>query len=67
MANKETKLKFKVGIEGVDKLRGLTSSLKRLNDNTLLADKSGKIITKFKKSKKTATQNIVALKILQFI
>ena len=32
MANKETKLKFKVGIEGVDKLRGLTSSLKKLND-----------------------------------
>ena len=42
MANKETKLKFKVGIEGVDKLRGLTSSLKKLNDNSTLVDKSGK-------------------------
>ena len=65
MANKETKLKFKVGIEGVDKLRGLTSSLKRLNDNTLLADKSGKkLLLNLKNQRKTATQNISGTKTL---
>ena len=63
--NKETKLKFKVGIEGVDKLRGLTSSLKRLNDNTLLADKSGKkLLLNLKNQRKTATQNISGTKTL---
>ena len=59
MANKETKLKFKVGIEGVDKLRGLTSSLKKLNDNSLLSTSSSKkLLVSLQKQKKAATQTI---------
>ena len=59
MANKETKLKFKVGIEGVDKLRGLTSSLNKLNDNSLLSTSSSKkLIVSLQKQKKAATQTI---------
>jgi len=57
--NKETKLKFKVGIEGVDKLRGLTSSLKKLNDNSLLSTSSSKkLLVSLQKQKKAATQTI---------
>ena len=59
MANRETKLKFKVGIEGVDKLRGLTSSLKKLNDNSLLSTSSSKkLLVSLQKQKKAATQTI---------
>jgi len=59
MANKETKLKFKVGIEGVDKLRGLTSSLKKLNDNSLLSTSSSKkLLVSLQKQKKAATETI---------
>ena len=59
MANKETKLKFKVGIEGVDKLRGLTSSLKKLNDNSFLSTSSSKkLLVSLQKQKKAATQTI---------
>ena len=59
MANKETKLKFKVGIEGVDKLRVLTSSLKKLNDNSLLSTSSSKkLLVSLQKQKKAATQTI---------
>ena len=59
MANKETKLKFKVGIEGVDKLRGLTSSLKKLKDNSLLSTSSSKkLLVSLQKQKKAATQTI---------
>ena len=59
MANKETKLKFKVGIEGVDKLRGLTSSLKKLNDNSVLSTSSSKkLLVSLQKQKKAATQTI---------
>jgi len=59
MANKETKLKFQVGIEGVDKLRGLTSSLKKLNDNSLLSTSSSKkLLVSLQKQKKAATETI---------
>ena len=59
MANKETKLKFKVGSEGEDKLRGLTSSLKKLNDNSLLSTSSSKkLLVSLQKQKKAATQTI---------
>ena len=37
VANRETSLKFLLKIEGVEKLRGLSSSLKKLNDNTKLS------------------------------
>ena len=58
MANKETKLKFKVGIEGVDKLRGLTSSLKKLNDNSLLSTSSSKkLLVSLQKQKKSSHTN----------
>ena len=41
-ANRETSIKFLLKVQGVDKLRGLSSSLKRLNDNTKLSTNSSK-------------------------
>jgi len=59
MANRETKIKFLLGVEGVDKLRGLTSSLHKLKNNTTLADKSTKkLLVGLQKQKKAATETI---------
>ena len=37
MPRQETKLDILVGVEGTEKLRGLTSSLKRLKDSSTIA------------------------------
>ena len=59
MANKETKLKVRLDIEGVDKLRGLQSSLKKVNDNyNLTSSSSKKLLVDLQKQKKSATQTI---------
>ena len=59
MAGKETKLDILVGVQGTEKLRGLTSSLKRLKDNSTLAGKeSKKLLVNLQQQKKTATQTI---------
>ena len=59
MANRETKIKFLLGVEGVDKLRGLTSSLHKLKNNTTLADKSTKkLLVGLQQQKKAATETI---------
>lgn len=42
MAVNKTELKVLVGVEGTEKLRGLTSSLKKLTDTTKLTDKASK-------------------------
>ncbi len=59
MARQETKLDILVGVEGTEKLRGLTSSLKRLKDNSTLAGNSSKkLLVNLQKQKKAATQTI---------
>ena len=59
VANRETKLKFLLQLEGVDKLRGLQNNLKKLNDNTTLVGKSSRRLTgHLAAQKKTATQTI---------
>ena len=59
MAGKETKLDILVGVQGTEKLRGLTSSVKRLKDNSTLAGKeSKKLLVNLQQQKKTATQTI---------
>ena len=59
MANRETKIKFLLGVEGVDKLRGLTTSLHKLKNNTTLADKSTKkLLVGLQQQKKAATETI---------
>ena len=59
LANRETKLKFLLQLEGVDKLRGLQNNLKKLNDNTTLVGKSSRRLTgHLAAQKKTATQTI---------
>ena len=42
MAPNKTELKVLVGVVGTEKLRGLTSSLKKLTDTTKLTDKASK-------------------------
>jgi len=57
--NKETKLKFLLQLEGVDKLRGLQNNLIKLNNNTELVGKSSRRLTgHLAAQKKTATQTI---------
>ncbi len=57
--NKETKLKFLLQLEGVDKLRGLQNNLIKLNNNTTLVGKSSRRLTgHLAAQKKTATQTI---------
>jgi len=65
MANRETKLSFALKIQGVEKLRGLTSSLKRLNDNTTLSTNSSKkLIATLKTEGVTAQKSINGTKAL---
>ena len=59
VANRETKLKFLLQLEGVDKLRGLQNNLIKLNNNTTLVGKSSRRLTDhLAAQKKTATQTI---------
>ena len=58
MAGKETKLDILVGVQGTEKLRGLTSSLKRLKDNSTLAGKESKKLL-VNLTKKKLTEHIV--------
>ena len=59
VANRETKLKFLLQLEGVDKLRGLQNNLIKLNNNTELVGKSSRRLTgHLAAQKKTATQTI---------
>ena len=59
VANRETKLKFLLQLEGVDKLRGLQNNLIKLNNNTTLVGKSSRRLTgHLAAQKKTATQTI---------
>jgi lambda family phage tail tape measure protein len=63
MANRETKLKFLLQLEGVDKLRGLTNNLIKLNNNTTLVGKSSRRLTgHLANQKKQATQTIAGTK-----
>ena len=65
MVNRETKLSFALKIQGVEKLRGLTSSLKRLNDNTTLSTNSSKkLIATLKTEGVTAQKSINGTKAL---
>ena len=59
MPRQETKLDILVGVEGTEKLRGLTSSLKRLKDSSTIAgDSSRKLALRLKQQTQTATQTI---------
>lgn len=65
VANRETKLSFALKIQGVEKLRGLTSSLKRLNDNTTLSTNSSKkLLATLKTQGVTAQKSINGTKAL---
>jgi len=59
MAKQETKLDILVGVQGTEKLRGLTSSLKRLKDSSTIAGNSSrKLALRLKQESQSATKTI---------
>jgi len=59
MARQETKLDILVGVQGTEKLRGLTSSLKRLKDSSTIAGNSSrKLALRLKQESQSATKTI---------
>ena len=59
MPKQETKLDILVGVQGTEKLRGLTSSLKRLKDSSTIAGNSSrKLALRLKQESQSATKTI---------